>query len=362
MQNKTLFVFLVLALGVLVASKHSQEGSASPSLPSPDQVLHLIRNSTASQLQTQIDKEVSEISGFLTDPKNQDLIRNVTRRANNLIRLVNLQPIRRAAHSIVNKVFSSLTELHGNLTSQLQALNTSKNPINDLKELLQYVALDAFLQFHSINETAQEALRNLTQDLSNGPISSADNETLSDVQAIIGGLVNQLSENTEQQLAKYKVIAKILSLQSNALSANERRRLESSIRSQANQLARELRGLNISNLHGLTTNVINGVLDRVEGVLDQASSLANRALASETPGNVINNALLELKVNLGRRIQQFQRNTERDLQRFVRDTLNSLNIRSIRGNNLNEVLQSAQTRIQARVGEIVSLVNRVLAV
>lgn len=361
MQNKTLFVFLVLALGVLVASKHSQQGSGAQGQPSPSDILDLIRNSRASQLQSQIDSAVSGISGFLTSPENQDLIRNVTRRANNLIRLVDLAPVRRAAHSVVNEVFNSLTSLQGSLVSQLQTLNSSSDPINDLKTLIQSVTLEAFLHFHTINETAQSALANLTQELSSGPISSADNETLSDVQALLGGLVSQVSESTQQQLAKYKVVAKILSLQLNILNIVERRRLERAIRSQANQLARELRGLNISNLHGLTTNVINGVLDRVGNVLDQASSLANRALASETPGNVINNALLELKVNLGSRLQQFQRSTERDLQRYVRDTLNSLNIRNLRGSNVNELLQSAQNRIQARVGEISSLVSRVLA-
>ena len=145
------------------------------------------------------------------------------------------------------------------------------------------------------------------------------------------------------------------------LSSFQKRQLELSIRLQTIQLVKELRGLNITKFHLLTTKVINSVFTQVSNVLDQASSLANRALASQNPGDVLNNALLELKENLGSRIQQFQRSTEKEIERIVLDTLNKIYLGDLRGKNLSDLLRRAQRRIQARVGEIVSIVNRVLA-
>ena len=76
----------------------------------------------------------------------------------------------------------------------MNTLNSSADPINDLKNLLGELAAEAFFHFQTkfINETAQTALENLRQNYVNGPLRFADNETLGDVQGLIGYLAGEL--------------------------------------------------------------------------------------------------------------------------------------------------------------------------
>ncbi len=161
----------------------------------------------------------------------------------------------------------------------------------------------------------------------------------------------------------------MLSLHGSILSNTNRRRLERAIRNQANRLVGDLRGLNITRLKGVALRVSNFIFDQIENLQNNTIQLADRALRSSTPGVEINNALLEFKAGLGESLSNFRWRTESALKRFIRDTLESVNIRGAPGTALRElwgsasvqeVLESAGPLVEDRVNRIISIITRAI--
>ena len=153
---------------------------------------------------------------------------------------------------------------------------------------------------------------------------------------------------------------KIISFQFNIFNLFEKLDLERTIKSEVSQLLRELRGLNLVNLRGVATNTANIVLDQVESLQRNILALADKALASSTPGSVINEAFLNLKQGLGRALINFQNKTEADILQFIRDTMASLQIRNLRGDRVESLYVEARDRITNRINQIVSMISRTL--
>lgn len=392
-MKKFAIIFLVFALAIAAQSKSHRffdfSGSSSPSsgsfsFPSapssgsspdfsfldffqpqqesysPIDVLQSLIRDDSARLQRQINFFGEGISEILTNSSSQEMIRNFTSRARNIAALLDVSVVRENVDAVIDEAFDSLEAIRGELINGLVAVKRSNSSINSLKNFLTSYEPVLLSHLQSLNETILSAFQNITEAHKN-ELTLADQETIDDVQSLLGLAVVESQNATTEQVNKLIVIAKILSLQGSVLSNTQRNRLEREVRNQANQLVRDLRALNITNLHGVASQVTNYLLDQIETLQNNTISLADRALESPTPGNVLNDAFLNFKAGLGRSIINFKRRAERAIIKFIRDTLQSLNIRNIRGASIQDVLESARARVTARLNEINSLITRVSA-
>ncbi len=179
--------------GLLPASgdAHNQSNLSAPDSGSDiTDLLNQALHGNASSLQRQINDISPFVSELLTNTYLQDIIRNYTRKARNIVELLDVSVVRASAHAVINKVFSSLSEIRGDLVSGLTEVNNSTTPISSLREFVDNAPFLLFGHIISINETINSALKNITDDFAE-ELSEADNETISDLQSILGSAVAQ---------------------------------------------------------------------------------------------------------------------------------------------------------------------------
>jgi hypothetical protein len=196
-MSKILLFLGLIFLGVIANSKPYQvkrdRGAVTTGAAQEDPFafLNTLRNSKPNEIQAQADGVIGLLSGYLTAPENQAYIKNITQRAHNVLRNVNMRPVRDSAVIIVDHVFTSLISLQSSLVSKLSTLNSSKDPINDLKSLLGEMALEVEGHFDAINNTAQAEFDQFRQRYARW-LNHEQKETIADIQLILGYLVGEV--------------------------------------------------------------------------------------------------------------------------------------------------------------------------
>ena len=113
------------------------------------------------------------------------------------------------------------------------------------------------------------------------------------------------------------------------------------------------------NLKGIVNNATNLILNQAEFLQRNAITLADKALASSTPGSVINEAFLNLKQELVRAVINFQKESERGITQLIRNSF-VFHTGKLRGLTIDWLLSEIREDITSRIYQIVCVVNRTL--
>jgi hypothetical protein len=112
-------------------------------------------------------------------------------------------------------------------------------------------------------------------------------------------------------------------------------------------------------LKGIVNNATNLILNQVESLQKNAIILADKALASSTPGSVINEAFLNLKQELVRAVIDFQSKSESGILQLIRNSL-VFHTGKLTGNKIEHLYMEAGEIITSRINQITYVVNRAL--